>query len=137
VKVRCVSKSAKDLPKEIALNRIWGGDTTDRSFPLVVGKEYTVHGVTTTLGHVWYYVCDENFVYYPVWNPSSLFEISDSSLPQFWCIGFHTVQAHRVFILSFPEWVNDEYFYDKLTDGNPTEVQIFNRYKKILEDESH
>jgi hypothetical protein len=47
------------------------------------------------------------------------------------------VQAHRVFILSFPEWVNDEYFYDKLTDGNPTEVQIFNRYKKILEDESH
>jgi hypothetical protein len=140
VKVRCVTKSAKDLPKDIRLERIWGNseNIADRSFALTVGKEYIVYGVTITLGHVWYYICDEDFVYYPVWNPASLFEITDSSLPQSWRVRFDKEQdGHEErFLLSFPEWVNDKYFYDKLTDGNAAEVEIFNRYKKTLDNEA-
>jgi hypothetical protein len=138
VKVRCVSKSPKDLPKDFPLERIWGKHTEDRYFALLVGKEYVVHGVTISLGHVWYYICDENFVYYPVWNPWSLFEISDSSLPQFWRIGVRQPPGREEleFILSFPEWVNDRYFYDKLTDRKEEEVRIFDRYRKIHGDDA-
>jgi hypothetical protein len=38
-----------------------------------------------------------------------------------------------VFIIAFPEWVDDQYFYDKLTDGDPKTVQIFNNYRKMFE----
>jgi len=136
MKVRCLSRSPKALPKEIRLERIWGKDVTDRSFPLIVGKEYVVHGVTITLGHVWYYICDEKFVYYPVWNPSSLFEISDSSLPDFWRIGVHNSRGREDvdFILSFPEWVGDPFFYYKLTERSEAEVKIFNHYRALIED---
>jgi hypothetical protein len=137
MRVRCISRSPKDLPKDIRLERIWGTDTKDRYFPLRIGKEYVVYGVTIWLGHVWYYICDEDFVYYPIWNPSSLFEISDSSLPQFWRIGVRNVPSldDKVdFILSFPEWVDDRYFYSKLVDGNDEELRIFNHYREMLGD---
>ena len=140
MKVRCASKSVKDLPKDIRSERIGKSleNVTDRSFALIVGKEYVVYGVTIYLGHVWYYIRDEDFVYYPVWNPASLFDISDSSQPQSWRVRFDKEQdGHEErFLLSFPEWVNDKYFYDKLTDGNAAEVEIFNRYRKILDDQA-
>jgi hypothetical protein len=137
MKVRCVSRSAKGLPRGIPLERIWGSSSNEggRSFPLVVGKEYVVYGVTITLGHVWYYVCDENFVYYPVWNPAALFEVSDPSIPRDWCIEYRRWQGEQdeIFLQSFPEWVHDKFFYDKLTDREPNEVAIFNGYRKLYE----
>jgi hypothetical protein len=137
VKVKCISKSARDLPAGIDPRRIWGNfkDAADRNFPLVVGKEYVVHGVTITLGHAWYYICDEDFVYYPIWNPASLFEITDSSIPNFWRAGFRKPRygEEERFLLSFPEWVEDEFFYDKLTEGSAEEFRIFNRYRGLLE----
>jgi hypothetical protein len=140
VKVRCISRSARDLPADIKPERVWGNfeKVTDRLFPLVVGKEYVVYGVTITLGHVWYYICDEEFVYYPVWNPSSLFEVSDSSIPEFWRIRVRAARGYQEerFLLSFPEWVNDDFFYDKLTDGKDEEVRIFNHYRRLLESNS-
>jgi hypothetical protein len=136
VKVKCTSNSPKDMPRDFPLERIWGENTEGRRFPLLVGKEYAVYGVTITLGLVWYYIRDEDFVYYPVWNPSSLFEISDSSLPESWRVGIHNTRGQEDvgFILSFPEWVSDKYFYDKLTNRNDEEVSIFNHYRKLLED---
>jgi hypothetical protein len=138
MKVRCISKSAKDLPKDVRPGRIGRSLETDRSFALIVAKEYVVYSVTIYLGHVWYYICDEDFFYYPVWNPASLFEITDSSLPESWRVRFDKEQdGHEErCLLSFPEWVNDKYFYDKLTDGNAAEVEIFNRYKKTLDNEA-
>src|SRR5665213_1583362 len=136
VKVKCTSNSPKDLPGDFPLERIWGKNTEDRRFSLLVGKEYSVYGVTITLGLVWYYIRDEEFVYYPVWTPSNLFEISDSSLPESWRVGIHDTGGHADvgFILSFPEWVADKYFYDKLTDRDDKEVRIFNYYRKLLDD---
>lgn len=138
MKVKCISKSARDLPAGINPRRIWGDieDAADRKFSLVVGKEYFVHAVTITLGHTWYYICDEDFAYYPIWNPASLFEISDSSVPSFWRVGFRKArygEEEERFLLSFPEWVNDDLFYDKLTEGNDEEVRIFDRYRSVLE----
>ena len=86
MKVRCVSRAAKDLPKGIPPEKIWGNvaDVRSRLFPLIVGKEYVVYGMTINLGYLWYYVCDENFTYYPVWKPAVLFQISDGTLPPCW-----------------------------------------------------
>jgi len=85
MRVRCINNAAKDLPEAI-LEKIWGkvDDVKDRMFPLKVAKEYTVYGITISLGCAWYYICDENFTYYPVWSPSGLFEISDGTLPLSW-----------------------------------------------------
>jgi hypothetical protein len=90
--------------------------------------------MTIFLGYPWYYICDENFTYYPVWKPS-MFEISDGTLPSCWRVGFHSLGSDqdKMFLIAFPEWVNDQYFYDKLTDGETKEVQIFLSYRKLFE----
>jgi hypothetical protein len=107
-------------------------------FPLIVGKEYFIYGVTLRAGAIWYYICDEHFVYYPVWNPAGLFEVSDSSIPESWRVGVYAARSDlpERFLLSFPEWVADEYFYDRLTDREAAEVEIFDRYRRELENSS-
>jgi len=137
MKVRCISNAAKDLPKGIPPEKIWGNvaDARDRFFSLLVGKEYVVYGITIHLGYAWYYICDEDFIYYPVWNPSALFEISDGTLPSCWRVGLHSLSGsqEKTFLIAFPEWVDDQYFYDRLTDGDTKAVDVFQNYRKIFE----
>jgi hypothetical protein len=68
MKVRCISKSALDLPKECIRPDL--GLSITKDYSLVVGKDYLVYGMTVFLGHLWLYICDEDYTYYPKWNPS-------------------------------------------------------------------
>jgi hypothetical protein len=101
-----------------------------------VGKEYFVFAITIRLGHAWYYIADEDFVYYPILNPASLFEIVDGRVSSYWNVGLHP-EKHQseCFIVAFPEWANDPYFYDKLTDRNPETVAVFEKYRRLMDDE--
>jgi hypothetical protein len=136
MKIRCLSNQGRDLPidcRDPAVN------LDEKSvFPLLVGKEYTVYGMTVSMGYVWYYISDEHDLYYPVWHPSPLFEVTDGRLSRLWCYGnLPGKSAQTTYpILAFKEWVEDPLFYDHLTDGQPEAVQTFARYKELLDAES-
>jgi len=104
-------------------------------FPLKVGKEYVVYGITLNLGYLWYYICDEDYSYYPIWNPSPLFGIVDSRLSSFWRIGMCSVGHAKLAmpIIAFAEWVDDPLFYDRLTNGEKDAVVVFKKYKQLMD----
>jgi hypothetical protein len=38
--------------------------------------------------------------------------------------------------VAFPQWFTDYYFYDKLTDQEPAEVDLFKRIKAVMDKEA-
>jgi hypothetical protein len=111
-----------------------GGITREFVFALVEGKEYVVYGLLVRQGFVWYYIADEHFSYYPVWNPAELFEVTDARLSSTWVFGFYN-DGPQYPIFSFKEWALDQYYYDRLTDGDEEAVKIFRRQKGIMDNE--
>jgi hypothetical protein len=125
VRVRCVGSSGSSLPESCFDER--AGITRESEFPLTVGTAYVVYAVTTFHGHCWYYVLDDNRQPYPVWRLAPLFEISDPSLPPDWVAGYvRKDERDEGFpLISFPEWALDHSFYERLVDGDPSAVAVF------------
>lgn len=130
MEIKCLSRSGTDLPEGLRSHPEMNL-TAGTTFPLELGKCYTVYGITVFLGHVWHYICDEHFAGYPVWNPASLFTLVDNRLPSCWRVGFHG----EALIIAFDEWVNDRLFYDRLTDLQADAVAVFNKWKGIIDEE--
>ncbi|MBK8268701.1 MAG: hypothetical protein IPK83_10535 [Planctomycetes bacterium] len=107
-------------------------------FSIEIGREYVVYGITHYLGHLWYYICDEDYTYFPIWNPSPLFRIIDDRLSIYWRIGISTIgNDNRMMpIISFSEWVNSNAYYDQLTDGDKDAIAVFERYKQLMDQEA-
>ena len=82
-------------------------------------------------GHTWYCISDEDYNYYPRWNPSVFFEITDAHLSRYWIFSFQSDdKTQKEPFIGFPEWANDEYYYSRLIDGDHSEREIFQEYKK-------
>ncbi|HEY1603620.1 MAG TPA: hypothetical protein VGG64_28725 [Pirellulales bacterium] len=135
MKIECISNCASGLPDELIRPEL--GLRRDRMFSLGVGTQYVVYGFTYYLGHIWYYICDGDYTYYPVWNPSPLFRIVDNRLSSFWRVGIYAVGSAGLPmpIVAFDEWVGDPLFYDKLTDGEGAAVALFKGYKRLIDEE--
>lgn len=130
--VRCIANTGQALPTVNVDPRM--GLDRSAEFPLTVGSSYTVVAVTIFLGTAWYYVLDDDGLDWPVWKPSSLFEIEDGSLPASWKFGYFRFSLENQFpILSFPEWAGDHRFYERLVDGDPATVEIFVRRRQEIE----
>jgi hypothetical protein len=135
MRIKCILNSGRDLPED-CLDPA-GGFNRDTKFALVIGKEYNVYAITLFLGYVWYFICDEDYVYYPIWNPSPLFEVVDGRLSKYWRYNFikgNLPVAKSRSIFAFEEWAKNPYrYYDNLTNGNESEVAIFKRYKDLMD----
>jgi hypothetical protein len=136
MRIECVSNLAKLLPDELIRPEIGLG--RDHVYSLRIGKQYVVYGITWFLGYLWYYICDEDNLFYPVWNPSPLFTIVDNRLSSFWHLGIYASAAgeHPMPIFAFKEWVENPSFYDRLTDGDNTTVAVFKKYKQLMDEEA-
>lgn len=86
------------------------------------------------MGGLWYYVLDDDDLDWPVWYPAELFEIVDGAIPSDWRVGTRaTEQSGLRLILSFPEWVNQPSYYEKLVDGQPSAVVAFEAQRRFHE----
>src|SRR5690242_9918866 len=104
MKVRCIGNSERDLPKEFPISGHWGADAP-HSFALTIGKEYLVYAVLVSSAYgAWYYIRDENFVWFPIWNPAPLFEITDGAQPTCWRAGPHLLGDEKALLIAYPEW---------------------------------
>jgi len=55
-------------------------------------------------------------------------------MSRFW--EFDLIQENLGYVgpyISFPEWIQEEYFYSNLVDGEKRERTIFNRYKELMD----
>jgi hypothetical protein len=130
MKVKCIEKAVSLLPEKIKSNY----SISDSEFSIAIGKEYLVYAMTVHYGYVWYYICDESCSYYPIWNPSSFFQVVDGSLSRHWI--YSLKEGERATLRprwAFREWAEDPDYYDKLTDGEEKEVAIFKAYKTLMD----
>lgn len=134
MKIKCIYNKWIDVPDDIfPLNDLI---KSDLDFYVDVGSEYTVYGMTVRNDSIWYYICDRVFTYFPRWKPAPFFEVIDSRLSKYWIYSCkkneNYSQAYP--IITFPEWTdNHPDFYDKLTDGEDREVEIFKNYKELMD----
>ena len=127
--LKCLFNKGKDLPSDL----FFSGSSckVSSNFFLEIGNEYIVYAMIVNDGYIWYYICDENFTYYPKWHPCPLFEIVDDRLSKYWVFSYRREIDNNSseFIWAYPEWANDPMYYENLFDGREREVKIFRQYK--------
>lgn len=136
MKTKCIHKSYEGISQELFPSGYLSERIRNFDFHLDVGGCYVVYGITLRDSLFWYYIFDKTSVYYPIWKPSILFEVTDPRLSRYWIYTFNKLRdypsAHP--IISFPEWANNHPdFYDKLSDGSEKEVKIFQAYKNQMD----
>lgn len=132
--LRCISNRGVTLPANYLDEA--GGCTKETEFFLTEGNEYLVYGVAFRDRQVWYYICDDYYTEYPRIHPSPLFTIVDGRLSRHWVIFTTVGHADHFCLISFPEWARDHYFYDRLTNGNEKEVDMFRKMKELVDAEN-
>ena len=131
MKIRCIANTGASLPENYL--DPYGDFTKDLEFALTIGKEYVVYAFYERQGQVWYYIADDHYMYYPMQNPAPLFEVVDDRLSKYWRF---KLWENNLLEVAFPQWFTDYYFYDKLTDQEPAEVDLFKRIKAVMDREA-
>jgi len=131
MKIRCIANTGASLPENYL--DPYGDFTKDMEFALTIGKEYVVYAFYERQGQVWYYIADDHYMYYPMQNPAPLFEVVDDRLSKYWRF---KLWENNLLEVAFPQWFTDYYFYDKLTDQEPAEVNLFKRIKAVMDREA-
>ncbi|MBF0301130.1 MAG: hypothetical protein HQK51_20650 [Oligoflexia bacterium] len=137
MKIKCVCNKLSDIKQDairswLKKDYIHLGDDEPIS-DLEVGKEYTVYGVTYWDNSPWFYICDDGYDY-PVPKYSGFFDIVDNRLSRYWELSIHVLSDGRHSTsLVFPEWAKERCFYERLSDGEKTEVALFLKYQKLME----
>lgn len=131
MKIRCIAKTGASLPDDYIEPAI--GYTKDIQFSLTIGKEYVVYAFREWQGSIWYYICDDNYSYYPMENPAPMFEVVDSRVSKYWRF---KLSPNGLLMIVFEQWFTDPYFYDKLTDYEEAEVEIFDKIKELMDAEN-
>lgn len=102
-------------------------------FALTIDREYLVYGMTVIDGIVWYYVCEDDFVYYPSLVPSPFFKVLDNRLSRHWKFFIHTQIRNEQFYYFndwvFQEWGDNIEFHHLLIERDKQALEIFNTYK--------
>ena len=132
MKVHCRANSGADLPTAF-LDEAAGFGRGAR-FHVTPGLLYTVYALTTRRGRIWYYICDDRHLNYPVWYPAPLFDVTDRSLSRFWVFAYVSFERDGDAVFAFKEWADDPGgFYDRLSDGDPSAVEVFRDYRRLME----
>ena len=132
MKVRCVDNKALRIPED---KRRAARIRDDYVFRVSVEKQYIVYAVSVFHGLLWFCICDDGYVYYPAWTPAELFNIEDGRPSKYWILAANTT-SEAICTLAYPEWLHDECtYYDGLVDNFDPAVEVWNRYKKFIDEE--
>jgi len=130
MKVVCVKSkaSADQVP--------WSADREYVDYSITPGKSYIVYGIGIDKGFLQYLICAEDYTYYPLFVPASMFDAPEGSLPA----GLEMTNYGNIegvcedSVLSLSAFRTNPYFYDQLTDGDDEDVlRIWNEFKAKVE----
>jgi hypothetical protein len=107
-----------------------GGDA-DCEHHLVAGRAYTVYGVAFGGSTVQYLI--DLGLYYPVFVPSTRFSQAFGTMPPGLCYVETVTPGERFGIVSGAMFA-DEYFYDRLTDGEDLDtLETWRQFKRYVD----
>jgi len=132
MRVRCVSSKGEAL----AASYLGGvrGLARDDEYPLEVGKEYAVYALATDGCGVWYFVMDEDDLWYPQRYAAPLFELSDGRVSRHWHLSLSDTAGASILA---PEcWAAEPTFYDNLTDGKEPALSAFAQARAAMDAET-
>lgn len=129
--VKCLTNLSKDLPTDNLRNRYQFG----HKFHLTIEKNYIVYSMIVSSAYVWYAVCRNHNDSYPFFYPAPLFSMVSGQISRYWSFSYAEEEngLAQNAIWAYPEWANDPYYYGELVDGEEREVQIFKKYKALMD----
>lgn len=137
MKVVCRINSLNNISDSYALDRLKKYiSKPDGNIDLDIGREYKVYGVVFWDNCPWFYLCPADYDQYP--KPFSLefFDVVDDTLSPLWRLSsFSQGEYETATSLVFDEWAKDPGFYEKLIGGDSEAVDIFAKYRKIIDQE--
>ena len=131
--VESISNSGADLPTPMLDARM--RVTRESAFAVTPGRSYAVYAITLHLGGMWYYIINDDDHSWPIWHPAPLFSVTDGRLPASWKYAYHRFDSEdQIPLISFPEWADDWSFYERLLDGDPVALRVFEARRIEVED---
>lgn len=117
-----------------------GWKVLPKKFHLTYGENYTVYGIEfTEKGFINLLIKDDTGVIYPKFYPLEFFEIIDSRISKYFTSKAENLSLIKnvkyPFLVSFREAVYNDYFFDDLLNSNKQAVEIFNKYKNMIDRE--
>ncbi|MBA3817051.1 MAG: hypothetical protein H0X29_11150, partial [Parachlamydiaceae bacterium] len=99
-----------------------------------IGKEYVVYGLLQFGDYIKFCVNEETICSYPTWSLYPFFEIINPLASRYWlCSIKNKNKDQKGLAIGFPELINDDSFYNNLTDGEEEEVRIFRYWKALMD----
>lgn len=84
----------------------------------------------------WFYLCPEDYDEYPKPFSSVFFDVVDDTLSPHWKLSSVSQGEYEALTsLVFDEWAKDSSFYEKLIEGDSEAVDIFAKYRNIMDQE--
>jgi hypothetical protein len=130
--VHCVTNRGSALPGPYLAPSL--GLTPRTKFNLTPRKDYVVYGIDEVNERTYYFICDDQYLYYPMRIPAPLFQVTNIAPSHCWIT---KNQANGLRATGFREWATDASFFERLVDGGTEERAIFERYKKLIDKENN
>ncbi|KAB8039436.1 hypothetical protein GCL60_04065 [Silvanigrella paludirubra] len=134
MRVKCIINKISeinDIKVKREINLIYGQDQ-NRLLPFQLNKEYNIYGLSLKDNILRFYICYDDSDNFPQLEFSAFFEIIDYRLSKYWELFIDKDNSHDMII---KEWKDNIYFYNNLLDGASYEARVFNRYKKLIDEE--
>jgi hypothetical protein len=96
---------------------------------LAIGREYAVQAIEERDdGGLWFYLHTVSVSDYPDPYPAEMFELRDNTVPAGWTVRLQAQRGNvRCKRITFAAWASDDYFYERLVDGDADTVSVYRR----------
>jgi hypothetical protein len=139
MKIKCIYNTGENIPKD--LFSLYGYSENMIFEKITIGNIYIVYAIFTMKGRIWYLICSDWYdgagLNFPEFFSASLFEIIDESPSKYWISTFQNddYDNSRELVLNtgFPNIINEEYFYGNLLEDKEREVNLFKKYKYLID----
>lgn len=125
--VKCIGNDVSLLAFDSVKERLrWWMNSDGQYSDLEIGRRYPVQAVEYIDNGIWFQLHSIEVSEHPYPYASEFFVIEDSSLPKEWRAKF-TVKDGNIMLkrITFPEWAEDDLFYEKLVDGESEYVSKY------------
>jgi len=135
--IKCIENTGKNLPVEIKNVKGYSENTTFET--ITINKLYNVYGIGFYNNNFWFLICedhyDDNYINYPIYMPSILFEIVDIRLSYFWTVRQKKEDMQTILEFGMKEILYEDGFYFRILEGAAKEVDFFKKYKEKIDKE--
>lgn len=133
MKALCAINNIFEIKEGVTLDRIKKYiHLSDGELFLEKNIEYCVYGILFRDNAPWFYLCLEEDDESPSPYPAELFEITDARLSSYWRLGTEVSTSGVVTTIVFDEWAKDPSYYERLVDGDPNAVELFKKYRVLM-----